>query len=368
MGTEKPASAPPALAVRAVQGLHTGLTHLANRMLPPEVQLLQLGSAVMKVFAMHTAVKLGLPDKVAAGPRDSDDLARELDAHPDAMFRLLRALSSIGIFRQLNERRFGETPMSRVLRSDLPDSIQPFALLIGDPIWARSWLALDHSIRNGESAFEHVFGKGYFEYLEEHPDDAGTFNEWMSRISKLSAPAVAGAYDFSKAHKVVDVGGGQGVLISDILLRHPGLKGVVFDLPSVVEDVTLPESLSERLEVVGGDFFEAVPEGGDIYVMQQIIHDWDDEACVTILRNCAEAMAPEGRVLVVDAVIEPGNADDINKFIDLHMLVIAGGGKERTLDEFRELLATAGLRLLRRIRTAGMFDIVEAEKAETNGT
>ncbi len=284
---------------------------------------------------------MGIADLLENGPKSADDIAKET-----------------------SDRVFELTPLAETLQKNHPMSIRPFALLAGDSIWREPWDNILHSIKTGEAAFENVFKKGFFDYLNEHEDASEIFNDWMTRASYMNCPVIAASYPFSKFHKVVDIGGGQGSLLAHILRKHPTVNGVLFDLPDVVKNATeIDSAISSRCEIVGGDFFKAVPEGGDLYIMQQIIHDWNDELANKILMNCRNAMADSGRLLVVDAVIKPGNSRDLAKIADLQMLLINKGGRERTEQEFRKLFRDAGLELLRIIPTASMFSIIEGKKS-----
>jgi hypothetical protein len=365
----RPPRQPPAFAIRAVQWLHSKLTGLANKLLPPEVRVMMMAGGAMQSQALHAAAKLRLPDLVAEGVDSIDDLARATGTHRDSLYRLMRALASVGVFEEDGHGRFKSTPLAEKICSDRPDSVRLLALLIGHSSWRDPWGNILHSIETGESAFEHVFGKKYFEYLDDHPDTADVFNQWMSQVSRMSAPAIVGNYDFSGFRKIVDIGGGQGVLLASILRANDHLSGVLFDLPDVVQSADgRHDQLADRLEIVGGDFFESVPAGGDLYIMQQIIHDWDDDLATKILQSCCEAMPDDGRLLAIDAVMEPGNKEDFNKFIDVHMMLLNHGGKERTEAEFRALFEAAGLELTRVIKTASMFSIVEGKKRAQDET
>jgi hypothetical protein len=253
--------------------------------------------------------------------------------------------------------------MASALLSDVPMSLRHFVLLLGDRSWWDSWGNLLHSVKTGEAAIDHLFGMGYTEYLEKHPDLAQIFNETMTSVSQAHNPAIVASYDFSGFHKIVDVGGGHGSLLKAILKANPSLKGILFDVPHVINSIDqMNAEISERCEIVGGDFFEEVPPDGDVYLLKQIIHDWADKHSIKILRNCHKAMQENGRVLVIDAIIEPGNTQSVTKFFDLHMLVTASGGKERTESEFRSLFRKAGFEVSRIFPTSSTFFIIEGFK------
>jgi len=222
---------------------------------------------------------------------------------------------------------------------------------------------LEHAVRTGESAFEHVHGAPAFPWMHEHPDKEKMFSASMASLSVMENAAVTRAYAFGKLRKVVDVGGAHGHLLISILRSYVKVRGVLFDQPRVIEAAVKSGALNAsdlvgRTEAIGGDFFESVPEGADAYVMKYIIHDWDDDKCVRLLQNCRKAMAEDGRVLVIDHVIAAGNRFDWGKLMDINMMVVMGS-KERTKDEFRQLFARAGLRLKRVVRTASSLSILE---------
>jgi hypothetical protein len=364
MKEEKVPKIPPAFVVNSVQSFQRGIINFANRLSPPFVQVLTLAAGAWNTQIIYAAAKLGIADLLENGPKSADAIAKETESNPDAIYRLLRALASVGIFKETQDRVFELTPLAETLQKNHPMSVRPLALLIGDSIWREPWGNILHSIKTGEEAFENVFKKSFFDYLNEHENEWETFNNWMTRVSNMNCPVIAASYPFSRFQKVVDIGGGHGSLLAHILRKHPTVNGVLFDLPDVVKNATeIDNAISSRCEIVGGDFFKAVPEGGDLYIMQQIIHDWDDKLANKILTNCRNVMAEDGRVLVVDAVIKPGNSQDMNKMIDLQMLLLTKGGKERTEQEFKKLFRNAGLELTRIIPTTSMFSIIEGRKS-----
>jgi len=316
---------------------------------------------------LYVAAKLGIADVLAAGPLTVNEIASRVGAHPPSLSRVLRALASVGIFAADPHGRFHLTRLAQTLRSDHPESLRDFALmLVDDYNWA-AWGALEHAVRTGESAFEHVHGAAAFPWMREHPEKERMFSASMASISVMENAAVSRAYAFGKLRKIVDVGGAHGHLLVAILRSYVKLRGVLFDQPAVIDEavksgVTNAADLSGRFETVGGDFFDSMPPGADAYVMKYIIHDWDDDKSVRILQNCRKAMAEDGRVLVIDHVVAAGNRFDWGKLMDINMMVMLGS-KERTKDEFRQLFARAGLRLKRVIRTASSLSILEGVAA-----
>jgi len=312
---------------------------------------------------VHAAARLGLADLMKGGPKSPADLSRAVGADPQTLYRMLRALAGVGVFAERKDGRFALTPLGATLRSDRPDSMRAFAIMMVDDHWVEAWTDVLESIKTGQIAFDRVHGLKLFDYFGKHPEKAREFGEAMTSISGTENPVVTAAYDFSKVGTLVDVGGSHGHLLAAILKANRKLKGVLFDLPQVLDQARKApfvndRAIAGRLELTPGDFFQSVPAGADAYIMKYIIHDWDDDLCVKILENCRRAMAPNGRVLVVDIVIPPGNDPHWGKLLDINMLV-GPGGRERTRSEFAQLFKRAGLKLKRIIPTASPLSIVE---------
>jgi ubiquinone/menaquinone biosynthesis C-methylase UbiE len=303
--------------------------------------------------ALYVAAKLGIADLLHEGPKSREDLAAAAGVNPDALYRVLRALASVGVFTEVEPGRFGLTPLAALLQTGVPGSLRALAIVMGEePAW-RPWGELLYSVHTGLPAFEHVFGMPLFAYLSQHPDVAHTYQVAMAEGTVLTAQAVVEAYDFSGIRTVLDVGGGQGALIAAILKAHPHMHGMLLDLPHVIpgaKRVMETEALAARCALIEGDFFAAVPSGADAYLLKWILHDWDDARAVTILTNCRRAMPEQGKLLVVESVLPAGNEPSLGKFADLHMLVRLGG-RERTEAEYRTLFAAAGLRLTHTLLT-----------------
>jgi hypothetical protein len=303
--------------------------------------------------------KLGLADRLAAGARHADELAGECGAHPGAVFRLLRAGASLGLFTEVSPRTFALRPLGETLKSDAPGAaLHTVLALAGSWAWA-SWGEFEHSVRTGGTGAEKALGMGAFEYLQKHPDQAALFNDAMIGVHGEEPRAVAEAYDFRDIGMLVDVGGGTGNLIAAILAATPGLKGLIYDLPHVAEAARqrlAKLGLAGRCGVAGGSFFDSVP-AGDAYILSHIIHDWDEERCLRILGNCRRGN-PRARVLIVEMVIPPGDGPHPGKMLDLMMLV-APGGMERSREEYAALLAKAGYEMTRVAPTASAVSVVE---------
>ncbi len=323
--------------------------------------LWRMTNAYQASQAIHVAATLGIADLLEDGPRSVDELAETTGTHAPTLYRLLRALASVGVFAEQSDGRFGLTPLAEYLRSNAPGSVRAWAVQIGQPYHWSAWAYLLESVRTGELAFPKLYGTSAWEYREAHPAEGEIFDAAMTGISAAVAEEVVRGYDFSRFGLLVDVGGGHGELLAVILRANPALRGVLFDQPHVATgagDLLEEAGVADRCEVVGGSFFEAVPEGADAYLLKSVVHDWDDASSVEILRKCRAAMAETGRLLLVERAIRPGNEVDPAKFSDLNMLVMLGG-RERTTEEFRSLLAEAGFDLSGVIKTGSLFDIIE---------
>jgi hypothetical protein len=331
---------------------------------PPQAVLHDLLTGFWRSQAVHAAAKLGLADLLKDGPRTADDLARATGTHGRTLYRLLRALASLGVFAENAAGAFELTPLADCLRSDAPLSQRSVAILIGEEFY-RAWGELLYSVRTGNTAFEHLYGKPLFAHLADNPQSARLFDEAMSGVHGAETAAMLEVYDFRPIGTLVDVGGGNGSTLAGILARDPMLHGVLFDRPDVVERARAnlhALGMEHRCLTVGGDFFQSVPVGGDAYLLRHVLHDWYDEQCLAILGNIRRAMLPRARVLIVESIIPPGNGRFAGKFMDLNMLVIPGG-MERTEAEYRQLLAAAGFKLARVIPTRLETSIIEAELA-----
>jgi hypothetical protein len=312
--------------------------------------------------AVHVVATLGVADLQRDGPRSVDELADATGTHPRSLFRLLRALASAGVFAEDEEGRFALTAAADLLRTDVPGSFHGVARFVGSVAQWEAWGDLRYSIQTGESAFRHRFGMGLFEYQARHPDLLAAFQDAMTSFSGTESAAILAAYDFSGVRSIVDVGGGHGFLLEAILAAYPDTLGILLDLPHVADAAERrlgAAGLSGRCTVVGGDMFVSVPAGADLYILKSMLHGWEDEQAVAILRACRSAMPPDARLLVIGHVVAPGNAPDFSKLMDLNMLVVPGG-RERTARELAALLGAAGLSFRRLIPTRTPFSIVEA--------
>ncbi len=306
--------------------------------------------------AIGAVARLGVADCVAAGPTQLSEVAALVGADARALERVVRLLTDAGLFEHLEDGRVGLTPLGGLLRSDVPGSARRAAIVVSEEWHWRAYGHLTHSVRSGEPGFDQAHGCGFWEYLEGHPEASRLINDSMSAVASFIGAALARSYEFGGMERLVDVGGGYGTLVRAVLDTHPHLQGVVFDLPGVIEGTRarLAEwGLANRCQTFAGDFFDAVPAGGDAYLLSWVLHDWDDESAVRVLAKCREAVGDAGRVLAIELVVpaadEPEPSPDLERLVrttDIEMLAIVGG-HERTAAEYGELYAAAGLTLTR---------------------
>jgi hypothetical protein len=337
----------------------------ADTSAPPEAVLTQMITGSLGSQAIYVAAKLGIADLLVDGPKSVHYLARTADADAPSLYRVMRALASFGVFSERSDRVFELNPTAEFLRSDSPCSLRDLAIFFGEDWHWKVWGQTLYSVRTGLPAWSEVHGQEVFPYFAANKEAAKIFDRAMTSISNLAIAAVTEAYDFSDIETLVDIAGGHGRLLTAILEANPSVKGTLFDLPRVIEGAKESEAVQaagSRLKLTMGDFFVGVPADADAYMMKHIIHDWDDERARTILANIANVMKPNGRVLLIEAVITPANQQDFSKLLDIEMLV-SPGGKERTAAEYQELFASAGLQLQRIVPTNSPFSVIEAVKA-----
>jgi hypothetical protein len=329
---------------------------------PPAAVMRQMVNSFMLTQALAVSAELGIADHVSSKSLSTASLARITDSSEDALFRLLRYLASFGVFSIGDDGLVTNTRISETLRSDRPDSVRNWAMLGGATFRWQVCGNLRHTIRTGEPAFPATFGSRQWEYFAEHPEDGAQFNATMAEMSNATIPALVAAYDFSGAATIVDVGGGTGGTLAGILEANPDARGILFDLPEVVAQgraMLEARGLSDRVECLAGSFFEVVPDGGDLYLLRAILHDWDDERAGAILRSCHAAMRPGTRLLLNEGVFPDDETPSLFRFGDILMMVMLGG-RERTQEEFRTLLGTCGFEVQRFVPTQSPLHIVEA--------
>ncbi|WP_280236545.1 methyltransferase [Nocardia cyriacigeorgica] len=363
--TSDRAKLPPRALVQAVERARAVLAAAHRRMVPGHVALLEMIAAGWLTQAIHAAADLGVADALADGPRDGAELAQIVGADEDALHRLMRLLISHGIFTRRRDGRYALTPMARALRADAEVSLRDASLFFGSKIHRDNWTQLVQVVRSGEAVGSTVDGVPLFDYLRTDRETGALFDRAMASIDDLGREPLLSAYDFGRYRTLVDVGGGQGVLLTEILRRAPQSRGILFDLPEVVADarVRLAEhGVADRCAVVAGSFFDTVPEGGDAYLLKHIIHDWPIEQATRILRTVRNAMSPRARLLLIELVLPDDARPHPSKYIDLEMLVNTGG-RERTEAEYRALLAECGFTLTSVTTTLSPENVLEAVPA-----
>jgi hypothetical protein len=325
-------------------------------------QVFQLGMGFIVSAALGTAIQFDIPEHLARGPRTTADLARASGTDEAALYRLLRALATVGVFAETSPRTFALTRVGELLRRGAPGGAREMILWMCDAFHYRVYAEMPAAIQSGQTVGEKVVGMPVFEYFARDTALGERFNNAMTAFSETVAPAALAAYDFSGIKVLVDIAGGHGMILASILRKHPQMRGILFDLQHVLAGNRLEEfGVKDRVQAVAGDFFREVPKGGDAYIMKHIIHDWDDDRALAILKNIHTALEgkPGGRVILLETVLLPGNQPDMGKLIDLEMLLLPGG-KERTADEFAALFDRAGFALTRIVPTQSPLSVVEA--------
>jgi C-methyltransferase len=356
---------PPAFVVRGLETLINSLERLKNRLsIPQAVVLDHMVLNVVVARCLYVVAELRIADSLRDGPRHVDDLARDAGVHPDALYRFMRTLASVGFFCETTDRCFASTRLSECLRADAPGSMLATAQYVGADWMFAGWASVMTTVRNGKTYHENMHDKSFFSWYDSNPECRRIFDDAMASMSTMAIPTITAAYDFSSLETIIDVGGGEGGLLAAILRKTPHLRGTLFDLPHVVARAEQMGLLSEsevaaRVTMVGGDFFQRIPEGHDAYVLKWILHDWNDADTLRILENCFRAMQKRGTLLIVEMVLSPGNQHSLAKFSDIGMLALTGG-RERTVGEYRELLRKAGFSLRRVLPTASGYSLLEA--------
>ncbi|MGD9630408.1 MAG: methyltransferase [Pyrinomonadaceae bacterium] len=331
---------------------------------PPQAVMMQLSMGALVTQAIFVAAKLRIADIVADGEKHIDEIAQAAGAHSPSLYRILRSLASIGVFTEIGLRTFGNTAISEVLRSDIPGSMRNSMIFMGEPWHYNVFSNMLHSAQTGGTAWKATHGMEVFDWFANNPDASEIFNGCMSELSAGSAPAIVEAYDFSGIGTLADIAGGHGFLLAQVLKANPHMRGILFDMEHVIQgadDMLRTHGIEDRVEKVSGDFFEEVPVA-DAYIMKHIIHDWDDERSINILKTIHRSMKDDGRVLLAEMVIPEGNEPHPVKMLDLEMLT-SPGGIERTADEYASLFERAGFRLNRIVPTQSPFSVIEAVKS-----
>jgi hypothetical protein len=328
---------------------------------PASVKMLEIICGFWISRTIYVAAKIGLADHIKDSPRTVQDLASATGTNPASLYRVLRALASVGVFIEDEAGRFGPTPLSETLRSDVQGSMRALAMAELGQEHFTAWGNLMHSVKTGEIAFDNHFKQNVWEYYAQNPEDGHTFNQAMRGMTQTANQMILEAYDFSGVETIADIGGGTGSLLSAVLAAYPSMRGILFDLPHVIAEagpILTQTNVRDRAELQSGDFFSSVPTA-DAYLLKFIIHDWDDDQSITILKRCRQAVGPAGRLLLLETIVPPRNEPSFSKFIDLNMMVMTGG-QERTETEFADLFEKAGWRLTRVIPTNSIFYVIEA--------
>jgi DNA-binding HxlR family transcriptional regulator/2-polyprenyl-3-methyl-5-hydroxy-6-metoxy-1,4-benzoquinol methylase len=325
----------------------------------PRQELFKMISGYKTTQALYVAAKLSIADHLIHGPKTADELAKEIGTNPKTLLRLMRHLASLGIFTQDESKKFGLTPLGKLLRDDNHESMRYNAIFAGEENY-KAFGDLLHTVRTGETGFNHLYGKGHFDWLAEHPEESSTFNKAMAQsLRRLGNPLES--YDYSGKHLIVDVGGGRGDLISSIMRVNPSLKGILFDLPQGIGEAQShlrTKGVADRCQIIPGSFFNSVPEGGDVYVLSRILHDWPDDKAAAILANCRKAIKEDGILLIRDSVLS--DRDELGSMQDVTMMIMTGG-EERTESDWKNLLHSTGFLLAKVHKKEGQLDFIEAK-------
>lgn len=327
-------------------------------------RIFQLGTGFIFTAALQPVVRLKIPDLLVDGPVPIAELAAQAGVNPDALYRVLRVLACVDVVQELPGKRFAPTPVSELLRSDVPGSMRDMILWMSNPFHFKVWAELGYSVETGKPGVEKAYGKSCFDAIFGDLEIASDFNNAMSCLSRRIAPALLEAYDFSGIGTLVDIAGGHGAVLCEVLSRYPNMKGILFDVPNVIQEATCHIcnlKMDDRCNAISGSFFEYVPSGADAYYMQHILHDWDNEPALKILGNCRRALEkrPEGVLLIVDSVVPQTPEPHTGKWLDLEMLLMPGG-RERTEPEWHDLLNQAGFEITRIIPMKAAESVIEA--------
>jgi O-methyltransferase domain len=331
--------------------------------MPPEAAIFQLMFGKHIAYSLSTVAGLAVADQMSDVPTSVEELAQRVGAHAPSLYRVMRLLASVGVFTEHAGKKFSLTPVGELLKTDVPGSFRHLAIFMGGEIATRAFGHLTDSVRTGVSGVRAEYGKDAFDLFAAFPDEAEMFHRGMANFSAVVGPAIADAYDFSGIDCIADVGGGHGMLLATIVRRHPGMRGVLYDLPEVVAGAPASgciAGMEDRVQIESGSFLERVPAGCDAYILKHIIHDWSDEICTQILCLIREQLPAQGRVLVCEMVVPDDSTPAPAKLLDIEMLAFTVGGRERTRDEFADLFASAGLRLERVVPTRSPVSVLEA--------
>ncbi len=351
-----PDRAPPRFAARAVLAARIGLDRLGDRILPADLAAFSHTLDFALAFTMRALAEREVPEALAAGPRTAGEVAAEKGLHADTLHRLLRYAALNGLVKLDRRGRFSLTRTGRLLRADHPASIRPWLLYVTSPSTQRAWAHVSETLVTGEPSFPAVHGESIWSYFEKHPDEERQFAASMRRVTEIDVPNVVAGYDWPETATVCDVGGGVGTLLAGVLGARPGLRGVLVDARGVLAEAEAhleKAGVRDRVELREGNFFERVDAEADVYLMKDVIHDWDDERCRTILRTVRATMKPGSRLVLVENLQERNVVEPIATWVDVHMLTQTDGGRQRSVAELQGLMGEVGLRPGTVTRTAG---------------
>ncbi len=355
---------PPVGIIKFIEKIRNFLNKSAKKMIPANFALLEMSLNFFIAKAIYVAAELNIADILKKGPKTIDELAEITKTHQPSLYRLMRALASQGIFKEKSNKTFILTPMAKALQEGEGSMKYMILHFLGELNWDM-FSEMLHCVKTGENAVKKISGMEFYEYLALHPENIQIFNKAMTNSSEMAIKFIVSAYDFSGIKKLIDIGGGQGFLLSNILYKNPLMKGILFDQPKIVSQaskISEEFGVSDRCSVETGNFFESVPQGADAYILKNIIHNWDDKASTLILKNIHNAIAENGKLLLIEAVIEENNEPSFGKLLDLQLLVGTNEGRERTRKEFEKLYYEAGFKLTKIIQTATPFCFIEGMK------
>lgn len=352
-----PQAPPPRPVVRAAMMLYGALAYAAERILPAEVAMMLRIGGYWSTHLVHVAARLGIADHLHGGPKTSAELAKITGAHPDALHRTMRALCTVGVFTLGADGRFANNRLSETLRTGVPMSTRDLADYFGSPSNQHAWADFERTVMTGETAFARVHGVSVWKWLADHPEESRAFAGSMTSLTEQAAPAIVAAYPFARHARICDVAGGRGTLLAEILTQNTSARGVLFDEAHVLETAApylTARGVLPRIERVAGSFFDKVPDGCDAYVLKDILHDWDDARSLAILETIRRAMAisrasaptkEEPRLLVAETLVGPLDTEMPGPLVDVQMLAVCDGGRQRSREELAALFAKAGLEI-----------------------
>jgi hypothetical protein len=335
------------------------------RGLPPEAVMMQMASGYWMTQLIYVAAKLGIADLLKDGPKSCDEIAAATGTNARSIYRVLRTLAGTGVFAETEQQGyFTLTPLAAALRSGVPGSMRAMAVMFGEEQY-KAWGEILFSLKTGKSSFEHMYGVPMFKYFVDNPEPGEIYEEAMTSVSAAEKAEILKSYDFSYIKKLVEVGGGHGSFISSILKANPNMQGVLFDQPYVIEgakDFIKAEGLTDRCELVAGNFYESVPAGGDTYSLKHVLHGCSDEQCITVLKNCHKAMVDNGKLLIVERIVGSGKDAFLAKFLDVNMMMLVTGGCERTEAEYRNVIEASGFEVVRVVPSKAGVSVIESIK------